>query len=74
MVDWKSPEWQRIRKTADWNQRMELGFLRGMVAFLVPVFAYFYSPRLAVVLAIPFGYAFYWYMARAVRRFAKRAP
>jgi hypothetical protein len=51
---------------------MELGFIRGAVALSIPICVYFYSPRLALALAIPCWYAFYWYLARAIRRFLKR--
>jgi hypothetical protein len=74
-MDPKRPEWQRAFEWASWSQRIELGFVRGAVALLIPVVAYFYSPRLAlVVLGIPCGYAFYFYLSRAIRRFLKREP
>jgi hypothetical protein len=40
----------------------------------MPVVAYFYSPWLALLLVIPCGYAFYFSLSRAIRRFLKREP
>jgi membrane protein implicated in regulation of membrane protease activity len=54
---------------------MEVGSTRAVVALLIPICVYFfYSPRLGLVLAIPYGYVFFWLVRRAVRRFTKREP
>jgi len=36
-MDPKRPEWQRAFEWASWSQRIELGFVRGAVALLIPV-------------------------------------
>jgi hypothetical protein len=72
-VDFKRPEWQSAFETGRWAQRMQTGLMRAVIALFIPVSAgFFISTRLGLVLAVPFGFAFCWLVARSVRRFTKR--
>ncbi|PYR72469.1 MAG: hypothetical protein DMF86_23520 [Acidobacteria bacterium] len=66
------PEWNRIRELAEQNGRWELGAARIVASIAIPIAVSFYSHRLALIVAVPFGLALYWYSRRALRRFLKR--
>jgi hypothetical protein len=71
-MNWKQPIWQRDFRDLSGSQRQELAFIRGAVAVMIPVSAYFYSPRLGAILAFPCAYALYVYLSRAVKAFTRR--
>jgi hypothetical protein len=64
-VDFKHPEWQKAFETARWSYQLQTTSSRAVIALLIPLcVGIFYSARLGLLLAIPFGFVFYWLLAR----------
>lgn len=65
------PEWKANFRIAAQNQRWELAVTRIAIAVLIPTALLFYSPRLALIAAVPCAIALCWNVTTFIRRFLK---